>query len=302
MDVSVIIVNYKTTALTVNAIKSIIEQTQGIEFEVIVVDNASQDYCKDKLIGIFHDKVKVLELPQNIGFGRANNEGVKIAQGRNIFFLNPDTILLNNAIQILSKYLDEHTFVGACGGNLYNEQLCPTHSLIRLFPSVLYELNILLGGLPLKLRYGKNYQFNHTIKPIEVAYVLGADLMVKHDIIKQIGGFDERFFMFFEETDLCFRIRKNNWKIMAISAAQIQHLESKSFADTINERRITYFETGRETFYTIHYSKKYHKIANQIYALTIISHQFLSKILFNDQGHTFWKLKKDIFKTTRKKL
>ena len=295
MDVSIIIVNYKTACLLANAVESIFDKTTGVDFEVIVVDNASGDNCGSLLARKFEGRVTYVGLKENIGFGRANNEGARLAKGRNLFFLNPDTILLNNAVKLLSNYLDAHSGTGACGGSLYDERMSPAHSLIRLFPSVAYELDSLLGGYPLKLKYGRNYQFNHSGKPLDVAYTLGADLMVKRAVWDQTEGFDKRFFMFFEETDLCFRIRKNGWEIKSVPTAEIQHLESKSFADTVDENRIFLFETGRKIFYTIHYSQGYRKVADVLYGWSIDIHLFLTKCLSNKRGHTFWKMKKNAF-------
>lgn len=109
MDVSIIIVNYKTACLLANAVESIFDKTTGVDFEVIVVDNASGDDCGSLLARKFKGRVTYVGLNENIGFGRANNEGARLAKGRNLFFLNPDTILLNNAVKLLSNYLDAHS-------------------------------------------------------------------------------------------------------------------------------------------------------------------------------------------------
>ena len=99
MDVSLIIINYNTSLLIKDLLKSIYEKTEDITYEIIVVDNNPTEqfsiYLKDYL-----DKIIYLPLKENVGFGRANNEGLKVAKGRNIFFLNPDTLLVNNAIKI----------------------------------------------------------------------------------------------------------------------------------------------------------------------------------------------------------
>ena len=112
MDVSIIIVNYKTACLLANAVESIFDKTTGVDFEVIVVDNASGDDCGSLLARKFKGRVTYVGLNENIGFGRANNEGARLAKGRNLFFLNPDTILLNNAVKLLSNYLDAHSGTG----------------------------------------------------------------------------------------------------------------------------------------------------------------------------------------------
>ena len=132
MDVSVIIVNYKTVPLILDCLESLRAKTKGITYEVIVVDNNSGDDFQERILERFPE-VQCLPLPENVGFGRANNEGLKIAKGRNIFFLNPDTLLLNNAIKILSDYLDGHPQVGACGGNLYDAEM-KNHPWYGLLP------------------------------------------------------------------------------------------------------------------------------------------------------------------------
>lgn len=254
MDVSIIIVNYKTLPLIVNCINSIIEKSSGISYEVIVVDNNSNDNFNECLKENFGNLVVCVPLSENIGFGRANNEGVKIARGRNIFFLNPDTLLINNAIKILSDYLDADSKVGACGGNLYNEEMKPTHSYSMLLPSIAWELNCCLSGYFEKILWGKNAQFNNTKRIRSVGYICGADLMVKQNVLKQVGSFSDKFFMYYEDTELSYRIKKQGFIIVSIPEAKIQHLEGKSMqrGKQINPMRMMNIEYGLSTYYSLH--------------------------------------------------
>lgn len=233
MDVSVIIVNYHTADLIADCLNSVVEKTEGLQYEVIIVDNNSQpdlkDIIKTKTGMTEGEDLHYIPLKENIGFGRANNEGLKVARGRNVFFLNPDTILLNNAIKILSDFLDQNKEAGACGGNLFGEDLKEAHSFRRFLPGIRWEINELLNNFPQKIVYGNNYNFNHTGRVIETGFVTGADLMVKREVLAKVGGFSPLFFMYYEETDLCARIWKRGWKIYNVPSAHIQHLEGKSF-------------------------------------------------------------------------
>lgn len=253
MDVSIIIVNYKTLSLVMDCINSIIKHSIGISYEVIVVDNNSHDDFDKHIKSVYDNRVLCLPLSENIGFGRANNEGVKLARGRNIFFLNPDTLLLNNAVKVLSDYLDANPSVACCGGNLYNVEMKPMHSYSMLLPSLSWEINLLSGGRYEKLRWGKNAQFNHTLVPRKVGYICGADMMVKHEVLEKLGGFSNDFFLYYEDTELAYRIKLAGYEIVSIPFAKIQHLEGKSMGGkSFNPVRIQYIETSLSKFYCLH--------------------------------------------------
>lgn len=237
-DVSIIIVNYNTSKLINDCIESIIKLTNGVTYEIIVVDNNTED-LSEVIKEASNPIVRLIQLPENVGFGRANNEGFKMSQGRNLFCLNPDTLLLNNAVKILSDYLDTHPKCGACGGNLYDSFGKPIHSFRRTFPGILDSLIIFSNYNLAKIIYGKSHEFNHSGKELNVAYITGADLMIPRYVIDKVGMYDTKFFMYFEETDLCYRISKSGYKICAVPFAKIIHLVSvshKSFnTDTNND-------------------------------------------------------------------
>ncbi|MFV0555388.1 MAG: glycosyltransferase family 2 protein [Mangrovibacterium sp.] len=232
-DVSIIIVSYNTLNLIGNCIDSVFEKTEGIDYEIIVVDNQSPDESVSFLKGKYGSEpnFKLIELQENIGFGRANNEGIKIAQGRNVLLLNPDTILINNAIKILSDYLDANPRVGICGGNLFDEKMKPTHSFRRVLPGLRHEVNKMTSGMLFWLIYWKNREFNYTSKPLSVGYITGADMMIRKAVLDEVGCFNPAFFMYYEETELTYRIKKAGYKVMSIPRAEIQHLEGKSFKE-----------------------------------------------------------------------
>lgn len=276
-EVSVIIVNYRTSDLVADCIESIFNHTTDITFEIIVVDNNTEPDLESKLSLLFPDKInhiKCVSLPDNIGFGRANNEGMKISKGRNIFFLNPDTLLLNNAIKILSDFLDNHPDTGACGGNLFDADLKPTFSFKRFFPGIRWETNELLNSKPQKILFGKNCYFNTTNHPIKVAFVSGADLMVKREVLEKTMLFSDAFFLYYEETDLCRRISKAGWKIYNIPSAKIMHLESKSMGEDgkwESEFKTQWMERSRKIYYKRNVSPLNRVISDFIYNLFLNS-------------------------------
>lgn len=299
-DVSVIIVNYNTAGLVAECVESIIRHTTGISYEVIVVDNNSQkDFeaiVSQNIPESERSKFHFLSLPENIGFGRANNEGLKIAKGRNILFLNPDTLLINNAIKILSEFLDSHPESGACGANVYDREERPNYSFWRFFPGIEEDFSILLKYIPSKLKYGKNLVFNYTGKPLEVAFIIGADLMVKKSVLEEVGPFRKEYFMFSEESDLCFRIKKSGRKIYSVPEAKIIHLEGQSFGNSKYppDKRIRYMEESRQTFLRLNLSPSRRKISNLLHEISLRSKIFLIQ---NPEKKDFFRRRLKIYKS-----
>lgn len=294
MDISIIIVNYKTARLIRDCIISVFSHTEDASFEIIVVDNDSNDDIADILSNLKKKNIHLIKLNQNVGFGRANNEGFKIAKGRYICCLNPDTLLLNDALSIMRDYMDSHPEVGACGGNLYDVNLKPTLSYQRILPGIRWELNEFFNLKPEKLFLGKNRRFNYSGKPKNVAYVTGADLFVRSEIIRETEGYSPAYFMYFEDTDLCHRIRKAGWALHSIPNAKIQHLEGGSFNNTnnINPNHINRIADGRKNYYELNKGIISRTFSNLIYLLTILSR---IAIIRNPQKRLSWKIKLDNF-------
>ncbi len=227
MDVSIIIVNYKTSHLVNDCIASLFDKVKGIDYEIIVVDNNTED-LNSAITSSGDPRVKLLQLPENVGFGRANNAGADIATGRNLFFLNPDTILINNAVKILSDYLDTHPGCGGCGGNLYNADMHPIHSFRMVLPGIFDSLDIASSRRLSRLIYGRSHEFNYRHKDMAVGYITGADLMIPAQVFREVGGFCDKIFLYYEETELCKRISDRGYKIMSVPAAEIIHLVGQS--------------------------------------------------------------------------
>ncbi|MDR1199768.1 MAG: glycosyltransferase family 2 protein [Prevotellaceae bacterium] len=279
MDVSIIIVSYNTGKLLKQCLKSIFEKTKDITFEVIVVDNFSTDGSRQMLKDEFPN-IMLVESPENLGFGRANNLGAKSATGKYLFLLNPDTVLLNNAIKILSDFMDNNPEAGICGGNLYNEDKKPIHSYSRL-PGIIQELKRLLL-IP------DTDCFNNTRKPQKVGYVTGADLMIRSGVFNRQSGFDSDFFMYYEESELTYRVKREGYKVYCVPQAQIIHLEQKSFSD--NEIRLGMIFKSCKTYYRKTHGRIYQTVVHCILLITIISRLILFAVLRNKKKINCWKL------------
>lgn len=277
-DVSIIIVNYKVAPLIVDCVNSIEEKTKKISYEIIVVDNDSQDDSISLLKENLGERILLIESNENLGFGKASNLGVNYAKGDCLFFLNPDTILMNDAISILHDYLTTHETVGVVGGNLYDE------TGMNAMPSFSIEFNSItserknssyIGLLKNKLNRSRNHvqrnDFNYGNQPIAVSYIFGADMMMPKVIFDQVYGFDEDFFMYAEEAELQWRISHLGYKIVNCPEAKIIHLEGKSTKDqsAFSEKQFCMRMNGNMLFFDKAYgegsSKEFLKYRKRFY-------------------------------------
>lgn len=284
MDVSVIFVNYNTIDLLKNSIKSVIENTVGITYEMIVVDNNSDDDSETVLLKLFPEVVKYVKLPKNIGFGRANHEGIKKATGKFVFLLNPDTILLNNAVKLLLDFIVLDPKIGIVGGNLFDENRNPTYSYHRIIPSIwIEEANMLFLGL--FRRFYRNMYFNYTLNPIEVGNVSGANMMFRREDYYEVGGFDPEFFMYSEETELTFRFKKKGFKVFNVPESKIIHLEGKSHRFKEKHEMLKF--QGRSLYYRKSYGRVYELVADGLLFLGLIFRVFVSALILNKNQLVF---------------
>lgn len=266
MDVSIILVNYKTYWYLDDCIKSIKDKTQGLDYEIIVVDNASGDNsCA--MIQNNHPDVILLPSATNLGFGGANNLGVSVAKGDFVFLLNTDTILLNNAIKILLDYMKSAPLsVGMCCANLYRKDLTPNHSYSLFFPSI-FRFFLYRFHIPFH-----NEFHNETNQVKRVSCIIGADMFIRKAVFDKVKGFDEHFFMYIEDGDLSYRINRMGYEAYNIPTAKIIHLQGVS-SPTL--RKIQWEIDG----YSYYFQKNKSKWSLYSY-VTIEMFSILSRIVF----------------------
>ena len=266
MDVSVIYVNYKTSRLCADSIQSVLEKTDGLRYEIIVADNNSEDGSAEFLSQTFGDTVKIISLAENIGFGRANNVAIETAAGEFVFLLNTDTLLVNNAIKILYDFIKTDDTIGVVGGNLYDKEMRPNHSFHRKVGLTEYNLFHLYWKMFRRKLCKKREDFNYSQKSKAVDMITGADMLVRKSVLDKTGGFDPDFFMYSEDAELSYRIRKVGYKIISVPQAKIIHYGGMSFdGGAFNERRyaksfegsLLYYQKTRSARYAEKFAKKY---------------------------------------------
>lgn len=267
--VSIIIVNYNTTALTYACIGSVIKFT-SIPFEIILIDNASTDRSIERLQADF-PQVSLILNKENIGFGRANNLGISMAEGKYLFLLNSDTLLRSDAILTFFNYMEmpEHQNIACCGASLITIEGAKQVSYGN-FPSISEVFATLGPGIFYKNYYRKHLSSGvkvYCMEPHSVDYISGADLFIRKATLAQIGLFDEDFFLYFEETELAFRMRKKGYLSVILPNVEIVHLEGSSHrSDQILEKNRIY-AFNRILFFKKCYGSFTATIAKSLYFL-----------------------------------
>lgn len=230
IDVSIILINYNTLEETNQCIESIFNHTKGVSFEIIVVDNASPDNSGNKLSKIWGQKIKVILNNENVGFGIANNIGVSHSKGKYLFLLNTDTILLNDIITKLHYFYQNHPLYPVIGSILVDKNENENTSF-GTFPNF---INTILQNYGIFINNNhkvslKNNQRRECKDCYLVDYVLGADMFMSKFVFDNGKGFDPSFFLFFEESDLQYRIANGKKKKMAIvKDTKLVHLVNTS--------------------------------------------------------------------------
>lgn len=229
IDVSVVIVSYNTENLLDACLSSVFKQTR-CAFEVIVIDNASTDESLQIVRSKYPDVVLVSN-DQNVGFAAANNQGFAIAKGCQVLMLNPDTAILDSAIDVMCSFLDDNPDVGAVGAQNLKpgggiQKSC--HHFPTLWTKIIEyaQLSRLFPHARWAGKANMSYWCYDEVK--EVDWLSGSCMMIRGEALRQVGHLDDAFFLYMEEVDWCFRAKKIEWKVVYTPEAKIVHYHGMS--------------------------------------------------------------------------
>ena len=258
MTLSIIIVSWNVKPLLERCLSSIFLYGKNLDYEILVVDNNSIDGSKEYLTDLAKKKqeLKIVLNNKNLGFAKANNQAIKISKGKFVLFLNPDTEIRGGTLQKMVDFMKKNPSCGIAGCQLrgVNGKI---QSSVRSFPTLISQVLIFLKlpylfpNLPAFKKYFL-YSFDYGGEQ-EVDQLMGAFLMTRRGMLQEIGSFDEKFFIWFEEVDLCLRAKEANWQVIYTPRTEILHHGGQSFKQILSLPKQKIFNQS-----VIYYFKKHH--------------------------------------------
>lgn len=244
MDLSIIIVNYNVKEFLQNLIHSIEKASLNLTKEIIIVDNASDDGSVEFIREKF-PQAKLIANQKNLGFGKANNIGLKQASGKYILLINPDTLVAEDTFEKMIKFFESNPEAGLAGCKILNPDGSLQLACRRSFPgpwtsfTKVTGLSSLFPNNKVFARYNLTYLDEN--KTYEVDAISGSFMMMLKEVYAKVGGFDEQFFMYGEDLDLCYRIQKSGFKVYYVHSTQIIHYKGESTKrSSLDETKVFY--------------------------------------------------------------
>lgn len=274
-DVSIIIVNHNSGKYLKETIEALVEKTKDMSYEIILVDNNSS--AGDESVQFITQElsnypfITLVKSDITSGFGEANNKGIKISNGRNILILNPDIVFHNNVAKILSDYLDENSAVGIVGPKVLNYDGTFQASCMRGEPDPV-AVFFHLSKLKFLNKHPKFYSFSMENKKTdelqEIIGLSGCCMMVKRKLLEEVGVFDERFFLYQEDTDLCYRAHKSGWKLIYNPEAVLTHYQGVTTRKDYVKNTYRFCQSTMR-FFKKHYWERYNLFQKMLWTILI---------------------------------
>ena len=249
-DVSIVVVSYNGRTVLARCLEAIRAASAGLVSETIVVDNASRDGSAE-LVAARFPEMRSIANRDNVGFGRANNQAFVVARGRYLLLLNPDTEAEPDAIRALVRFAHANPRAGVVGGRLAYPDGRHQHSAFRFPDWQQALLGFFDNVVPLDSRPNGRYAPARYERPFVAEHLLGACLLIRREALDQVGAFDPRYFMYFEETDLCARMRKAGWLNLYTPDARVRHI-SAGTTTAVKEQMSVQFHRSQAIFYRDH--------------------------------------------------
>jgi GT2 family glycosyltransferase len=264
LDLSIIIVSFNTRDVLLDCLTSVYAQTEGISYEVIVVDNASSDDTPDSVAEKFPD-VRLIRNDVNKGFSSANNQGICESAGKRIALLNPDTRLIENSFQKICGYLQEHSEYSILGPGIIDES--SRQSPTRLWEDTPNDAAWKILGL-----YNPNDELLRMSDTKEALVISGCCFVIDRELFEEIGLLDENYFLYNEEDDFCRRAREQGKRICFFPETSIQHLIGKSTHQPEHREKVI-LEAYKSNlyFYSKYYSCGWNFILRSLYKVTFLA-------------------------------
>lgn len=280
VDISIVIVNYKVKEYIANLLNSIHRAKGAFRLQIIVIDNNSGDDSIAFLKQRFPE-VHYIENEENVGFGKANNQGFKIAEGTYTLIINPDTLVSEDTFSTLVNHMEHNPDCGACGCKILNPDGSYAPESKRCVPSLsssLYKVLGLTALFPKHRWFGEYYMGwlpEDEINPVPV--LSGSFMLWRTDVLKTLGGFDERFFMYGEDIDLCYRIQQTNYRIDYVPTTSIIHYKGESTRKG-DLKYVRIFNRALYQFFEKHYSSNYSRLFRGFIVIAIALRAVISFI------------------------
>ncbi len=291
-DVSVIIINYNVKYFAEQCIRSVYAATEGLRAELFVVDNNSSDGSIEHLTPLFPE-VQFIENDNNLGFGRANNIALERSTGRYLLILNPDTLIREDSLRMMIRYMDEHPEVGAMGPKILTRDGSFDKTSKRGLPTPwvafcrISGLSVLFPHSKLFGRYDLLYLDSD--KPAQVDSLAGSCMMVRSETYDQVGGFDEDFFMYGEDIDWSYRIKLAGWEVHYAPVTEIVHFRGESTRRSTNFDRDKAFYGAMHLFVDKHFRSRYPFLGHKLIDLGIVLASMFARLrqLYRRIGWSF---------------
>ncbi len=278
---SVIIVNWNSVEVLRACLTSLYGNTKDLNFEVLVIDNASFD-GSEQMVEREFPSVIFIQSQNNLGFARANNLAFTYSKGSVLLFLNPDTEVVGSAVMQMIACLDSVENAGVVGPKLLNSDSSIQTSCVRAFPSI---LNRVLDSEYLRNKYrrsslwGNRVLFDEPLNATRVEAISGACLMIRRSVFEKVQQFDSGYFMYAEDTDLCYRVQKVGWKNYYVGeAVVIHHGGQSSSSHPVNQFSSLMMKESTFKFFRQHHGVVYAQLFRIAMGLTALARMAVAAI------------------------